>query len=47
MVTNLLMGGGGGDWREKSWEAGVVVFVLLYDSSFVFYFDVVCEIVSC
>lgn len=31
--------------REQSWEAGVVVFVILYYSSFIFYFDVVCEIV--
>lgn len=46
MVINLLMGGGGVDRREKSWEAGVIVFVILYDSSFIFYFDVVCEIVS-
>lgn len=27
-------------------SGGVVVFVILYDSSFIFYFDVVCEIVS-
>lgn len=32
--------------REQSWEAGIVVFVILYYSSFIFYFDVVCEIVS-
>lgn len=40
----------GVDQREKRWEAGggggVVVFVILYDPSFIFYFDVVCETVS-
>lgn len=34
-----MEGGGGG----SVWEAGVVVFVILYYSSFIFYFDVVCE----
>lgn len=43
IVINLWTGGL--IEREQSWEAGVVVFVILYYSSFIFYFDVVCEIV--
>lgn len=43
IVINVL--NGGSERREQSWEAGVVVFVILYYSSFIFYFDVVFEIV--
>lgn len=43
IVINLLTGGLIEGSRVG--EAGVVVFVILYYSSFIFYFDVVCEIV--